>query len=123
LPDVPPPHFEIDVHAEGERTVVSVSGELDMATATSMRETVLELPEAGRRRVVADLSGVTFIDCQGLNTLVALDDAAHDQGWGFVLRERSRTVARLLALSGMGERFAPHPRAAGGSPRQRAVTP
>jgi anti-sigma B factor antagonist len=120
LPTVPPPHFEIDVHAEAERTVVAVSGELDMATATSMRETVLGLQDTCPRRVVADLSGVTFIDCQGLNTLLALDDAAHDEGWTFVVRERSRSVARQLALSGMGERFAPHPRAA--APRRVSAT-
>jgi anti-sigma B factor antagonist len=123
LRDAPPPDFEIDVHAEGEHVVVSVSGELDMATATWMRETILELHEEGKRRVVADLGAVSFIDCQGLNALVALDDAAHDQGWDFVVRARSPMVARLLALSGLGERFAPHLRAAVGSARQPAATP
>jgi anti-anti-sigma factor len=111
LPDASLPNFEIDVHPDGERVVVSVSGELDMATARSMRDAVLELHDEGQRRVIADLGAVTFIDCQGLNTLVALDEEAHDHGWGFVVGERSWSVARLLALAGMGERFAPDPRA------------
>jgi anti-sigma B factor antagonist len=48
--------------------LVSVAGEIDMATAPALAETLVQFPNGS---VTVDLSEVTFIDASGLRALVA----------------------------------------------------
>src|SRR4051812_5109413 len=72
--------IEIDHPHEGDRVVVSVSGEIDAATAPDLLGVVLVV--AGWHsvgHVVVDLTDVSFIDSHGISALVRcrhhLDDA------------------------------------------------
>src|SRR2546429_5407838 len=49
--------------------VVSVAGELDLATADRLREELDRTAEHGARRVIVDLIGLTFIDSVALGVL------------------------------------------------------
>jgi anti-sigma B factor antagonist len=55
---------------EGEHTVISVSGEIDVYTAPSLRERLNELVAAGCYDLIVDLAGVEFLDSTGLGVLV-----------------------------------------------------
>ena len=55
---------------EGERSVVSVVGEIDVYTAPSLRERLNDLVASGHYHLVVDLSGVEFMDSTGLGVLV-----------------------------------------------------
>ena len=50
--------------------VLTVSGELDIATAPAMREHLDAAIEAGTERLVIDLSAITFLDSVALATIV-----------------------------------------------------
>src|SRR3954464_13592305 len=50
--------------------VIAVEGEADMTTAVKFNESFLSAARSGVRRVVADLTGVSFIDTTMLNALV-----------------------------------------------------
>lgn len=51
--------------------VLTVEGDVDVATASVLRRAVDEaLAEAGPRPLVIDLTGVTFLASRGLSTLV-----------------------------------------------------
>jgi anti-sigma B factor antagonist len=64
------PPFAVDHRRFGDRAVVAVSGELDMATAPQLR-TVLALAMGGRpAELWIDLSPTTFIDSTGLHVLL-----------------------------------------------------
>ena len=54
----------------GDVTVVHVAGEIDVYTAPVLRERLDEQISAGRRHLVVDLQGVTFMDSTGLGVLV-----------------------------------------------------
>jgi anti-sigma B factor antagonist len=55
---------------EGTRTVISVSGEIDVYTAPTLRERLNELVAQGEYDLVVDMAGVEFLDSTGLGVLV-----------------------------------------------------
>ncbi len=71
--------FEIEETRHGDTPVISVVGEIDVATAPSLRERLANQEAADASVVVVDLSGVTFLDSTALGVLVGayrrLDDA------------------------------------------------
>ena len=50
--------------------VVTVSGELDIATVPALRDRLDAALESGTRRLVIDLSAITFLDSVALATIV-----------------------------------------------------
>src|SRR3954471_10142645 len=50
--------------------VIAVEGEADMSTAVKFNESFFSAARSGMRRVIADLSDVSFIDTTMLNALV-----------------------------------------------------
>jgi anti-sigma B factor antagonist len=59
-----------DPHPVGERVVVEVTGEIDVASAPALRDRLLALLNRGAPDLVIDLRGVTFIDSTGIGSLL-----------------------------------------------------
>ena len=62
--------LSLDTRTEGEHTVVSVAGEIDVYTAPKLREALIELVNAGSYHIVVDVERVEFLDSTGLGVLV-----------------------------------------------------
>lgn len=62
----------LDPHRVGSHTVVGVTGELDVAGAPTLRDTLLALLNRGASSLVVDLRGVTFIDSTGVGSLLRI---------------------------------------------------
>lgn len=91
--------FEIDEREENGRVVVSLSGELDVATIEPVRERL----EALRERDVAvllDVDGLTFMDSSGIKLLAALGRDARE-GWDVRVTRGSQAVQRVLEIAGV----------------------
>ena len=85
---------------------MTVAGEIDIATATRLREGLAGLA-AGGRPLVADLDQVRFIDSAGLAALVgAASRAAAHGGSLHVVCARPR-IRQLFRLTGLDRRLAP----------------
>lgn len=93
------PTFQVDVRTEPGGTVVTVSGELDVASNQVLERTLARLREVDL--VVVDLRRLTFIDSTGLGVLVRAHQLAREQGrrLGFVRGDGQ--VNRLLSLTGL----------------------
>ncbi|MDL4815277.1 STAS domain-containing protein [Actinomadura opuntiae] len=91
-----------------DHTVIALSGELDIASAPSLRERLrAALADAGPR-VVIDLSGVTFCDVSGLGLLVGARRRTGPDGT-VVLASPRPTMARLLNVTGLDRTFTVRP--------------
>lgn len=67
----------LDPQQVGPHTVVGVTGEIDVASAPALRDTLLALLNRGADSLVVDLRGVTFIDSTGIGSLLRVH---HRQG-------------------------------------------
>jgi len=96
----------IEARQERGYPIVTVAGEIDIATAAGLRERLSELAASGRP-LVADLDQVRFIDSAGLAALVgAANRAAAHGGSLHVVCGRPR-VRQLFRLSGLDRRLPP----------------
>ena len=60
--------------------VITVSGELDIATVPALRDRLDAALETGTRRLVIDLSAITFLDSVALATIVHAKQRLPDDG-------------------------------------------
>ena len=89
---------------------LGVSGELDLATAAGLEDAVATAAaRPGVHEVVVDLSGLSFLDASGMAALVRARAAAAGTGVLVRIQGARGVVARVLALTGVGEWLSGHP--------------
>ena len=86
---------------DGRTRVVVATGEIDMASAPALWEALSEAIAAGQGDVIVDLSGVTFIDTQGLSVLLRAYKALSPEGRGLCLRSPCPQARKALEVSGL----------------------
>lgn len=91
--------FEVDVKVETRGTVLTVSGELDIASSQTLEAELGKLHDVAT--VIVDLRGLTFIDSTGLGVLVRAHQLAKEHGRRFGLVRGNGQVTRLLSLTGL----------------------
>jgi anti-sigma B factor antagonist len=106
----PPPREEdaiLDLSLErrthGTWAVVDVGGELDLYTAPSFRESVLEAAgDTDPPKVIVDFRGLGFIDSSGLGAIVACLKHLRERGGDLALAAPEGSgLRRLLDLTGL----------------------
>ena len=97
----PPEEFSIAARAGDGRTVLTVRGELDLATAPELEEQIDEALDGGRE-VVLDLRELTFMDSTGLRALAQANWRAEECGVTLAIIRGSPQIERVLEISGLG---------------------
>jgi len=97
--------FTVRIEEDGASLAVHATGELDIATAQTLEETLRHALDGDVASIVLDVAEVSFIDSWGLRVL--LRAAAHSRENGDVLRIRcgSGVVRRMLDVTGMEARL------------------
>jgi anti-sigma B factor antagonist len=90
-------------------TLIRVTGELDMITSPRLEDSVARARRAPGEHLVFDLTGVTFIDSQGLRVLLNARAVAEEHGGGVRLAGVQRQPARLFAITRVDTRIPLHP--------------
>jgi len=95
--------------------VVSVVGEIDVATAPLLRERLRDRMDAGSSTVVVDLLDVTFLDSTALGVLVGAVKRCHEAGGELRLVVDQPRILKLFEITGLTDVFSIHstPEAAG----------
>ncbi len=95
--------LRIEVRQVSDRVVLSLTGELDMAS-TEVLEHALDSEEVRRHAlVVLDLEGVQFIDSTGLRCILAALELCRARQQEFAITPGSQQVQRLLRITGAAE--------------------
>jgi anti-sigma B factor antagonist len=89
------------VASHGDRTVVTVAGDLDDTVASDFQREIERHLEASTARIDIDLSAVGFCDSSGLRALMIVSRKAADQGIRLTLAAPSTAVQLVLEVSGI----------------------
>ncbi|GAB1688782.1 STAS domain-containing protein [Krasilnikovia sp. M28-CT-15] len=92
-----------------DMVVLSVGGELDMATAPQLQDQIGDLLERGHTRLIFDLAEVSFCDSTGLSVFVRAKNSTDDAGGTVRLAAPQRGVLRILEVSGLVEVLGTYP--------------
>jgi anti-sigma B factor antagonist len=101
-----PSELQVSTEIDGDRAVLRVTGDLDLATLDDLRtpaEAQLNAPD--RSAVVIDLAGLTFLDSSGLGLLVGLRKQATRRQIGLVLAKVPSGPARIISIAGLSDTF------------------
>lgn len=85
---------------DGDRTVVRLDGECDIATVWVMTETLAIAISLDDGDLIVDLSGVTFIGTATIDALMHARSILRRQFRTLTMRSPSRCARRLLDLCG-----------------------
>jgi anti-anti-sigma factor len=87
-------------------TTVAVAGEVDVCNECALQHALLQIMREHGARLLLDLSGVSFIDCAGLQALLLTQRRAELRGGFMRLTSTSAWVRRIIDLTGTGEALA-----------------
>jgi anti-sigma B factor antagonist len=118
----------VEVLCADNVTILDLEGEIDIYTATELKEALLQAIAGGARRVLVDATKVTFMDSSGLSVLIGGEQRLRPLGGSLVVA-CSKRVERLLTVAGLLHVLARYPnrdealRAALGQARSSACAP
>ncbi|MGH2686844.1 MAG: STAS domain-containing protein [Actinomycetota bacterium] len=98
----------LDVTQRDGWSVLSVAGEVDVATAPRLRERLVDLVTEGNHRIVVDLESVDFLDSTGLGVLVgALKRVRTHEGELALVCTQPR-ILKVFEITGLTKVFSMH---------------
>src|SRR5215470_15700219 len=86
--------------------VVEIHGEIDIFSAPGLRDELLRVIRRCGPQLALDLAGVTFMDCAGLNVLLATRRRARLESGSVRIVRASPRVLRMISLLGLEKAFA-----------------
>jgi anti-sigma B factor antagonist len=89
--------------------IVSVKGEVDLATAPELDRALRALPEEGVGSVIVDLTGCSFMDSTGLHLLTRTQHRLGRSGGRVALVSAKQSVLRVFEITGLDKLLAIYP--------------
>jgi anti-sigma B factor antagonist len=93
--------MQLDSREVGDVTVVTASGEITLAKEgdVALRDGIVALLNQGRRKLVLNLAGVTYVDSAGLGQLVQAQTKATGSGARMTVASPGARVLTLLKVA------------------------
>jgi anti-sigma B factor antagonist len=91
------PELSIIVRMADDECVVVVTGEVDMASAPQLRNSLAAVTGV----VVIDLAGVTYLDSSGISVLVHVRNRVRTHGGDLKIRDPHDNVRAVLRVVGL----------------------
>lgn len=95
--------MDLQVHSRviGDRTVIAVAGEVDIATAETLDAEITQVLAGGATHLVLDLSEVAFLDSTGLGVLVKGLKRAREAGGSLAVVVTAERIAKVFRITGL----------------------
>ncbi|HEY2217476.1 MAG TPA: STAS domain-containing protein [Solirubrobacteraceae bacterium] len=100
MPQTP---FELESVREEGDALLTLSGELDIATIPRLEAAVDATLTGDLRTLTIDLSGLSFVDSSGLRMFIVLDQRASEEGWTLRLTRPGEQALMVFRVSGVEE--------------------
>ena len=97
--------FHIEERHDGALPVVAVSGEIDVATAPQLRESLHHVIAEGDSTVALDLLSVTFLDSTALGVLVGALKRCRELGGDLQLVVADPRILKIFEITGLTNVF------------------
>lgn len=88
--------------------IVSISGRIDVFTASGVGEEIQSLMADGAENIIVDVSCVTRIDSTGLGTLVGNAKQLAARGGSMSLAGANQTIRKTLEITNLARYFRIH---------------
>src|SRR6185312_10057323 len=102
--DDPGDAFRIDEDRTDDAVVLTLHGELDLASADAVQQRLDTLAEAGTPTRL-DLDALRFMDSSGLRLVLQAAETSRTTGWAFTITPGSEQVRSLFASAGITGRL------------------
>ena len=100
-----PEDYAATVTRHEDHVEVAVRGELDVYTASMLRQTLTELLAGGDVSLLVDMSGLGYIDSTGLGVLVGALKQAREMGGDVRLRHLNPQAYNVFDITGLTRVF------------------
>jgi len=101
-----PPDFAVTEHSiDAERHVLAVRGEIDLFTAPELKQVLAESIEAGRIRIIVDLTETTFLDSTALGVLIGAVKRLRSRDGALALVNIDENIAKTFEITGLDQIF------------------
>jgi anti-sigma B factor antagonist len=100
------PQFRVAYEATTDEVgVVILEGEIDIYSAPEFKEVLVNGIEGGAKRVIVDLSGVTFIDSTALGVLVSGAKRVRPRNGNLDIVCTDENIIRIFEITGLDRIF------------------
>jgi anti-sigma B factor antagonist len=101
-----PPEFAVTEHPiDAERHVLAVRGEIDLFTAPELKQVLAESIEAGRVRIIVDLTDTTFLDSTALGVLIGAVKRLRSRDGALAIVNIDENIAKTFEITGLDQIF------------------
>ncbi|MCW3033275.1 MAG: anti-sigma factor antagonist [Solirubrobacteraceae bacterium] len=97
--------LRIHTSVDGPRHVVTLSGELDIASAQMLEATLADACDEGAREIVLEMAGIDFMDSMGLNAILRGQKLCEERRCTLNLTPARRAVQGVLESTGVLRRL------------------
>ena len=95
--------MQIATTSESDRYVITVSGEVDLATSPQLDRAVISAIDSGAASVVIDLTDVTFMDSSGLGVIVRALKRCREAENDLDLVITNERVLKVFGITGLDQ--------------------
>lgn len=92
--------MDIQVEAlEQQVQLISLGGEMDLYSSSQVKERVVKLWEQGHKRLIIDLSALSYVDSSGIGVLLYIYTSSQKRGYQAVFSGAHGSVAKVIELT------------------------
>jgi anti-sigma B factor antagonist len=101
-----PPEFTLtEQTSTGGHHIIAPRGEIDLYTAPDLKQVLTVAIEGGERRLVIDLTDVSFLDSTALGVLIGAVKRVRSRGGALAIVNTDSSIAKTFEITGLDQIF------------------